>query len=95
MFTMMSKYQINCVEVFKIESNYALGIKRAFTKIFYLKSNICQRKDESRMDNPWTRARHWTQDTEQRQANQKIELKRHKDCGYEMPDHSRLSSHIT
>ena len=35
----MSKYQINCVEVFKIESNYALGIKHTFTKNFYLKSN--------------------------------------------------------
>ena len=38
------------------------------------------------MDNPWTQAKHWAQDTEQSQAKQTIKLKRHQFTNIKMAD---------
>ena len=56
-------------------------------------------KDESRMDNTWTQT---TLGTRQRSKASKTKNKikttpvyKHKDGRFQMPDHLRLSSHIT
>ena len=51
------------------------------------------------MDNTWTQAtlgtRHRSKASKTKNKIKTILAYKHKDGGYDMPDHSRLSSHIT